>query len=142
MVKTPKNNNTSMGPPTVIDSLEHFREAAKGSLGHKAKIAKKLGCHWETVNRYMKKYPEETAEIIKKEKEVLVNLAEESARDLLEKREVQMTKFVLSTLGREFGYGEKLEIEGKVNVDFADAIATAHKRRVVNEEPDLIENGE
>lgn len=99
-------------------------EAARGSRGVKARIARKLGCDWETVDNYAKRYPSFAA-ALDAERQQLVDQAEHGLVEKLDAGDWQAITFTLSTLGRDRGYGQKIDqtVSGDVRiiVEYTDA---------------------
>ena len=92
-------------------------EAAHGSRGIKARIARSLGCDWDTVNYYARRYPSFAA-ALEAERQQLVDQAEHGLAERVAEGDWQAITYTLSTLGRDRGYGQKIEqsISGDVRV--------------------------
>lgn len=90
-------------PEAVIRALQK-------SQGIKTKAAEYLGCSRWTVDNYCEKYPEVQRAYLE-EREKLVDTGEANLikflKDDSEKKiQAQMTRFLLSTVGRDRGYGD------------------------------------
>ncbi|RLA87426.1 MAG: hypothetical protein DRG40_00300 [Deltaproteobacteria bacterium] len=88
--------------------VQEVLEAIEGTYGIKTIIARKLGCHRVTVNRYLKRHPR-LAEAVREEREKLKDLAEAKLIEQLQDGQPWAVKYVLSTLGKDRGYVERQE---------------------------------
>ncbi len=91
-------------------------KARKGTGGIKTDIARRLKCDWRTVTKYIKEN-EEIHSTWLSEKEAILDMAEASLYKLVKERNLGAIKFLLSTQGKERGYGDlqKFEINKTVN---------------------------
>jgi hypothetical protein len=76
--------------------------AAKGRV---AMAAQKLGCTWKTVWDAKNRNPE-IAQVIKDQRELFIDQAEDALQAAVKKHEPWAVCFLLKTLGRERGYIE------------------------------------
>jgi hypothetical protein len=88
-----------------------LREAIKGSRGIKTEVARALGCSRQTVDTYLKRYPDLEAQLVS-ERETLVDLAESKLAVLIEHLDVRAIMFALETLGKKRGYTKRVEATG------------------------------
>lgn len=91
--------------PTVLRAIE-------GSGGIVSDVAKRLGCDWNTAQRYIQRWPE-TQEAFQAERERILDLAETTLYRAIQEGDIQAAKWVLSRLGRHRGYGDHVEVSGK-----------------------------
>ena len=73
--------------------------------------AESLGCSATTVYNYAEKYPT-IKDAIKQQRARTIDLAELQLVNAVQKGEMWAVRFALETIGRERGYGRKLEIPG------------------------------
>ena len=85
-------------------------KAIEDSAGIKAVVARRLGCHRFTVDRYIRRYPT-VARAYQQEREKLVDLAESELVKRVRAGEWPAIRWVLATLGRNRGYVEKQEMD-------------------------------
>ena len=88
--------------------------AVEGSLGIMSKVAQNLGCTWGTAQAYVKKY----ASALKAwddEREKMLDLAESKIFKAINLDDIGSAKWLLSTRGRERGYGNQIELSGQVD---------------------------
>ena len=90
---------------------EEMLEAIRGSWGIMSHVAERLGCHRQTVSKYVKRFPA-LKEALTEERAKLVDFAEAQLVKKLTGGDWSAIKFVLVTLGRERGYGYNLELSG------------------------------
>lgn len=91
-------------------SLEQLLNAIKDSGGIVSTIAKRLDCHWNTADKYIKMYPE-TIQLLQDEAEKILDLCENTMIRAVQNGDVNSAKWILSTKGKKRGYTEKHEIE-------------------------------
>ena len=97
--------------------LRHILDAIDGSWGIKSNVVKRLGCDWRTFQRWLdgkvctkaehravlKAWENERTKVLDKAESNLINgICEGDSGD---------SKWVLSRLGRDRGYGDKQEVE-------------------------------
>lgn len=86
-------------------SDEAILKAIKGSGGIITSIANKLGCAWDTANKYVNKN-ETTRTAYKNEKEQILDLSEDCVYQSIKNGNTQDAKWVLATLGKKRGFGD------------------------------------
>ena len=93
----------------IIDALEK-------TGGNQAAAARALDCSRQTVWSRIQK-----SEAVKKAydsvNEANLDRAENELMKLVDEGEFKAIKFYLRTKGRKRGYGDKMELSGKINVD-------------------------
>lgn len=99
-------------------SDEEILSAIKDSAGIIHTIAKRLNVCWHTA----KKLTEKTEDIklaYEDEKQKIIDLAESTVINAINSQDVQTAKWYLGLIGRDRGYGEKLELEhsGQVSIN-------------------------
>ena len=82
--------------------------AIEDSAGIMSVIAKRAGCCGWTISRKLKKYPE-LIELIKNEKDKILDLAETQIIKKIKGGDNTMIIFYLKTKGKERGYVERVE---------------------------------
>jgi hypothetical protein len=92
-------------PKQVIEALHECK-------GMMYLTAQRLGCDPDTVQNYCKRYPRVMA-VKKSYQGRLVDTAELKLWQAVNNGDLHAAMFVLRTLGRDRGYGEKTEITGK-----------------------------
>jgi hypothetical protein len=85
-----------------------FKKAIKGTRGIITRIAEKLGTTRKSVYEYMEKHPELQNDI-NQEKERLIDMAEHNLYSRIEENDWKATSFLLSTLGKDRGFTERVE---------------------------------
>lgn len=90
-------------------------EALRETHGIQCRAAEKLGCHRNTVARYIRDHPT-VAAAYASERETLVDLAEEGIYDKVVEKDAWALQFVARTLGKDRGYVEKQEIAQTVDI--------------------------
>ena len=108
-------------------------EALVKARGLQTVAAQMLGCTWETVREYVKRYPE-CAEAINLANNALGDLAETKLVDNITNGDQRAIEFYLKTKQRDRGYTDKTQVEltgaagGPVRLEvsgFLDALAVA-----------------
>jgi hypothetical protein len=101
-------------PKTPIDkSMEKQTLAAiKNSAGIISTIAKRLEVDWHTAESYIKKYPE-ALKAFQDEREGILDMAEAAIFTAIKQGDAGSAKWLLSTLARSRGFGDKVEVSGK-----------------------------
>ncbi len=97
--KTSKIKTTGYTDETIL-------RAIKGSGGIITSIANKLGCAWDTANKYVNKN-EATRTAYKNEKEQILDLSENVVYESIKAGNTQDAKWVLATLGKRRGFGDE-----------------------------------
>jgi hypothetical protein len=85
--------------------------ALQRTNGVQAAAAVLLGVHRNTIQNYLKKYPEVKAEY-EAQRETLVDLAEQKLFQKVKDGDWNAIRFVLATLGKNRGYAERSEVTG------------------------------
>ena len=98
-------------------TVEQFRAAIPGSAGIISTIAKRVGCDWQTARNHIDKSSTLT-QLYSNERESLVDMAEGVLIKSVQAGDTQDAKWVLSKMGKQRGWGDKLDIEhsGRINV--------------------------
>lgn len=96
-------------------------EAIKNSGAIISTIAKRLGVTWNTAERIINSNPE-ALQAYNDEEQTILDAAESTIYNSIKSGDIQAAKWVLSTKGRRRGWGEKLEIDGKMNVTIIDDV--------------------
>ena len=92
-------------------TAQQFISAIPGSGGIKTTIAKRVGCAWNTVDKYVKTYPT-VAQAYANECEKVLDAAESViVGDIVDGKEVQTAKWYLTMKGAERGYAPKQKLE-------------------------------
>jgi len=99
-----------------MGASDHFKatqfiEAIPGTGGIKSAIARKVGCDWHTVDKYVKTYPT-VKQAYDDECEGVLDLAEVKLIEQVKNGEQWAVKYMLSTKGKNRGFTERTEISG------------------------------
>lgn len=107
-------------------TAEQVIEAIKKARGIKAVVARSLGCDRSTVNNYIERYPT-VKRAYEEQREVIIDIAEGQLIKKVDSGEWDAVKYVLSTLGKDRGYGDTIKHEGglTIKVIYADDRANA-----------------
>lgn len=92
-------------------TITTFREAVRASNGIKSEVARKLKCSRQTVDTYLKKYPELQDELVKA-RDSFVDEAESRLMKAVKKNNLTAILFTLETLGKNRGWSKRTEITG------------------------------
>lgn len=85
--------------------------AINNSFGVKSRIVARLGCARNTLDNYLRRYPDlET--LMKDEAEKILDVAEEGLHDLAMFGDLNAIRFLLERKGRHRGWGPRTEITG------------------------------
>jgi len=84
--------------------------------GYISAIAKTLGCKIESIRNAINSNPE-LKELVYEQREELLDNAERGLVKAVNAGKLEAIKFVLSRLGRNRGYGQKIEVDAKVDGD-------------------------
>jgi hypothetical protein len=117
-------------------SVKQIVSAISKSGGIKSTIAKRLGCNWETASKLIK-FSDETQEAYRCEREAILDMCETTLLTSINSGDVQSSKWLLSTLGRDRGFGEKLEVSGKI---LTDTMTPAERRARIKELEEKLRN--
>jgi len=88
--------------------IKNVRKALKDTGGILTLIAKKLDVDRSTLYNFIAKHPE-INEDLHHEREKIIDLAEGSLFSQVQNKEAWATKYVLSTIGKNRGYVERIE---------------------------------
>jgi hypothetical protein len=99
------------GRPGVTVRTNDGPRPEPSSMGVKTVVARRLGCSWDTVDRYAKRYTT-VQQALDTERELLIDMAEVKLGERVMMGEWPAIQFVLKTLGKERGYTERQEITG------------------------------
>lgn len=101
---------------------EQIIDAIKGSCGIITNVAENLGVSWDTANKRVKNGSEEVKRAFLDETERVIDKAESNVFEALEQKDLQMSKWVLATIGKRRGYSEKTEVEhsGGIKIVYLD----------------------
>lgn len=94
-------------------------EAVQDSGGIMSTIARRLGVDWKTADNWVKRF-DETKQALINEKETILDDAEGVILDRIKQGDDQSAKWYLSKIGKLRGYGDSLELEGGIQVVYAD----------------------
>lgn len=86
------------------------KQAVKGSAGIYAVIAKRLGCEWHTLERFVLSHPK-IHRLIQNERETLVDLAEGKLTEKVEAGDNWAIGRVLDGPGKRRGWPVKQEVD-------------------------------
>ena len=89
-------------------------KAIQDTAGIKTAAAKKLGCDVDTVDRYCNRYPS-VADAVKQARSGIVDMAESVLIQKLNRKEWDAAKFVLTTLGKDRGWGNTIDVNVKID---------------------------
>lgn len=85
-------------------------EALLATAGIKTAAAKRVGCSTDTIDRYIARYPT-VAQAYKEARASIIDKAESVLLQRLNNGEWDAAKFVLTTIGRDRGWGTKTDVE-------------------------------
>jgi len=111
MPKTPKPKKITT-KITNDNEAKTVIEAIKGTAGIVSTIAKRLGVEWHTANDRIQKYPE-ALKAFQDEREGILDMAEATILTAIKQGDAGSAKWLLSTLARSRGFGDKVEVSGK-----------------------------
>lgn len=96
------------------ETVKKLIEATGGNL---SAVAAQLGCDRATVYNYVKRHPT-LKRALQQQREKLIDWAETVITEAIQEKDVQTAKWVLATIGKKRGWGEKLDVKhsGKVFV--------------------------
>jgi len=101
-------------------TAQQFISAIPGSGGIKTTIAKRVGCAWHTVDKYVREYPT-VAKAYADECEKVLDAAESVIiGDIVDGKEVQTAKWYLTMKGHERGYASKQQqdVSGQITIKY------------------------
>jgi len=85
--------------------------AIKGSGGIITTISNRLGSDWHTAKKLTQQW-QSTRDAYKDERETILDMSESTLLKSIKDGDTQSAKWMLSTLGRERGFNDRLEIVG------------------------------
>jgi hypothetical protein len=88
-----------------------IREAIKGSRGIKVAICARLECTRQTLDNYLKQYPE-LAQAFNEERENIIDMAETQLLKAVNGGDMRAVLFVLETMGKDRGWSKRTEVTG------------------------------
>jgi hypothetical protein len=88
-----------------------FIDAIPGTGGIVSAIARKVGCDWNTVKRYLDTYPTVRA-AYDAECEAVLDMAESTLLKAIKDGETADAKWYLTKKGKHRGYGDAMEVTG------------------------------
>jgi len=88
-----------------------LKQAISGSRGVKTAITGRLGCTRQTLDNYLKRYPELMA-LVEEERESIIDLAETKLMGAVNNGDMRAVLFVLETQGKARGWSKRTEITG------------------------------
>lgn len=109
-------------------SVDDVAKAIEASRGIKTAAAKSVGCSTDTIDRYIAKYPT-VAVAYQRGRASIVDVAESVLLDKLKARQWDAAKFVLTTLGKDRGWGQTLDVRLELS-ELARQIADETGQRV------------
>ena len=89
-----------------------FIDAIPGTGGIVSAIARKVGCDWYTVKRYIDNYPT-VKSAYDAECEAMLDLAESTVLKNIKDGDTQDAKWYLTKKGKRRGYGDSMEVTGE-----------------------------
>ena len=90
-------------------SAQQVIDALTATAGIKSAAAKRLGCHVNTVENYIARYPT-VAAAATQARSGIIDIAESILVRRLNAGEWDAAKFVLTTLGKDRGYGQSVDV--------------------------------
>ena len=91
--------------------LEDVKQTLIETRGLITMAARRLGCSRSTIYNYLNEH-EELRETLEEARQLQVDMAESKLFDAVDRGEPWAVNTVLKTLGRDRGYGERVEITG------------------------------
>lgn len=88
---------------------DDFAAALKGSGGLLTIVARRMGCTWQTAQRYVQNSPR-LMELYVDEREAILDVCEKTVIDAVQAGDVQTAKWYLALLGGNRGFGNRVEI--------------------------------
>lgn len=90
-------------------TAQQVSDALLDTAGIKSAAARKLGCTHQTVDNYIARYPT-VAAAYEQARASIVDKAESVLLQKLNRNEWDAAKFVLTTLGKDRGWGQTLDV--------------------------------
>lgn len=119
-------SNAGQGRPPMF-TPEQVADALRQARGVQAVAARLLGCHRNTVRRYMQEHPQ-VQEAVGEMRNENLDMAESQLLTAVSRGEPWAVKFYLATQGRDRGYGKVATFE------MTDPLRVEH----INAEPDPV----
>lgn len=111
-----------MGKRREQYTAQDFINAMPNTGGVVSAIAEKVGCAWNTADKYIKEHPT-VAQAWRNERERIVDMAEMALFKKVKEGESWAIKYTLVKLGKERGYGDAVQVTGAVVISWDDADA-------------------
>lgn len=99
--------------------------------------AKSLGCNQSTIHRRLQKNPKLRA-VVERERGELLDTAERSLIEAVERGESWAVCFLLKTLGRGRGYSQKTEVVQQVVQRPLDDLSDAELARIIKDATEIL----
>lgn len=103
---------------TVAD----FAEAIPGSGGIMSTIARRVGCDWNTANKWCGESPT-LARMLQDERESILDMAESVLMKSIKEGDTSDAKWLLARKGKQRGYADKQEVDVNANVTIVKGYA-------------------
>lgn len=97
-------------------TAEQFLKAIPGSGGIISEIARRVGCDWNTAQKYIKRFAT-VQQAYDDECESILDAAEGQLHLAVQEGEMWAVKYILSTKGKSRGYTEKSESDVNLKTD-------------------------
>ena len=104
-------------------------QAIPGSGAIISTVAKRLGCAWETADRWVRKWPE-TVQALKDESEAILDMAEGVIYSSIKEGNSQDAKWLLAMKAKNRGYVDKHEIEHSGNIEITALPPEEREKRI------------
>lgn len=91
-------------------TAEQFINAIPGTGGIVKHIANRVGCDWHTAKKYITEYST-VQKVYQAEREGVIDEVESELIEIAKGGDLGAIKFYLSTIGRDRGYGERVEAD-------------------------------
>jgi len=92
-------------------TAQQFIDAIPGTGGNVTAIAARVGCAWHTARSYIDRHPT-VMDVYENERNTILDEIEDVAIAIARERDGPMIRYLLSTRGRDRGYGESLTVRG------------------------------
>lgn len=112
----------------IKHTAEAVTEAIKGSAGIKATISRRLGCHRNSIDRYLAVYPS-AALAYKNEVEGIGDMVEQVILEAIMDKDVETAKWYAKNKLKERGYTERVEFK-QIKEMSDDELRQAIKERI------------
>lgn len=111
-----------------------IKKAITNSRGIKTAICQRLECSRQTLDNYLKRYPD-LAALVNAERETIVDLAETKLLKALQGEDMRAILFVLETMGKGRGWSKRTEITGADGAPFGLSPEVVELMRQMGIEP-------